>query len=424
VYTEIDDRIRFNEEITMFKNEVHRFAKEVVRPAAWELDKMDSKDAAAKDSPYFDVMRKMKKNGYHRLFITEENGGDGAGADEFNILFEELGWGSVGFATAIGVDMLAPIAMDLIGTPEIQEEVLRPWMADEGDKYHGCWAVMDPDRGSDYVIGMTHPNPEEFGIKGFCRADRDGDDWVLNGSKSYWTSSGPVSTWVMTHPVIPPHEKFTDLGAAVLPLDLPGVTVMPPIDKLGTRDDPQGQIIFDNVRIPNHYMVAQVPALSLPLMKMIISCSSCGMASFYTGLARAAFEETLKYCYERVQGNKPLIEHQLTQYRVYKMFEKIETSRAYVRSVIRHVWREVIETREFGQSTPHALVAQAYCKDMAFAVAHECVQLHGGMGITKDMLVEKLFRDARCGLIEDGSSEILGLEAAADLLAEETYTLD
>ena len=106
------------------------------------------------------------------------------------------------------------------------------------------------------------------------------------------------------------------------------------------------------------------------------------------------------------------------------MFEKIETSRAYVRSVIRHVWREVIETREFGQSTPHALVAQAYCKDMAFAVAHECVQLHGGMGITKDMLVEKLFRDARCGLIEDGSSEILGLEAAADLLAEETYTLD
>ncbi|MFZ5645851.1 MAG: acyl-CoA dehydrogenase family protein [Bacillota bacterium] len=424
MYFEIDSSVRNNEDLTLLRAELHKFARDVIRPASVKLDQMDSRKTAEKDSPYFEVMKKMKKNGYHRLLVPEEYGGLQVGPEAFNIFFEEIAWGSVGFSTAIGVDMIPTTVMSLIGSPEIIDEVLRPWMADEKDQYRGCWCVMDPERGSDYIMAMSHQNPEEIGTKGFCKAERDGDGWRINGVKSLWTSSAPCANWALTHPLIPPHESPTDMGAAIVPLNLPGVTLSPPIDKLGLRDDPQGEIVFDNVWIPDHYMVASVPLLSVQMMKMVISMTSCAIASMYVGVARSAFEEAIKYARGRVQGGKAIIDHQLTRYRLYKMFEKIETARYYTRSVTRHVWEEVFDQRTYNQSTAHALTAQAYSKDKAFEVVTDALQLFGGAGILKESLIEKIFRDARCGLIEDGTTEVLSLEAIEDLLQEEFYTLD
>ncbi|MGB4616657.1 MAG: acyl-CoA dehydrogenase family protein, partial [Dethiobacteria bacterium] len=253
MYYEIDSSIRENEALVMLRNELHRFAREVIRPAARQLDQMPYRETNQEGSPYFEVMRKMKQNGYHRLLVPEEFGGSYSGPEAFNIFFEEIAWGSVGFATAIGVDMIPTAIMSLIGSPELIDEVLRPWMEDEEDKYRGCWSVMDPERGSDYIMAMSMPDPEKLGTKGCCRAEPEGDGWIINGAKSYWTSSAPCATWILTHPLIPPHESPTHVGAAIIPVDAPGVTISPPIDKLGTRDDPQGEIVFDNVRIPGHY---------------------------------------------------------------------------------------------------------------------------------------------------------------------------
>ena len=424
MYFEIDSEVRENQEISMWKSELHRFAKEVLRPASFELDRMDAKATGAKDSPYFEVMRKARKNGYHRLCIPDEYGGTLIGPLEWNILGEELGWGSVGLATSIVENMFAPGAASLLGSPQVIDEVVRPWMEDEGDTYAGCWTVMDPDRGSDYLMSFNDPDPASFGTEGFLRADREGDGWVLNGVKSYWTGCAPVATWALAHPMLPPHEGPHQLGAAVLPLNLPGVTQSPSIDKVGMRDHPQGELIFENVKIPNHYMIAQAPEFGTILAKILICVTSSHMGGAFIGLARAAFEEALKYCNERVQGKALIIEHQLTRYRLYNMFEKIETARACLRAITKNVWEEVFQNHTFNPSAAHALAAQVYCKNMAFEVAHDALQLHGGAGILKEMPIEKFFRDSRPGLIMDGTSEILALEAAADMLDEELYTTD
>lgn len=424
MYFDIDSNIRDNEELTMIKNELHRFARDVIRPAAMKLDQMSPREVAAPDSPYFDVMKKIKQMGYHRMLVPEEYGGAMMSPDIFNIFFEEIAWGSVGFATAIGVDMIPTCVMGLVGSPELREEVLVPWMKDEEDNYRGCWSLTDPDRGSDNIIVMTHPNPEELGIKGFLIARPDGDEWVINGVKSYWTSSAPCANWALIHPLIPPHRGPHDMGLAVVPLTLPGVSVGPPIDKLGTRDDPQGEIVFDNVRIPEHYMICSDSYISRQLLKCIIANTSCAVASMFVGVARAAFEEAWAYCRQRVQGGKPIIEHQLTKYRLYRMYEKIEVTRQFVRAVTKHVWERVLELQTFDQSTSHALMAQAFAKENAFQIASEALQLFGASGITKEMVIEKIFRDARCGMILDGTCEILGLTAIEDLLDDDRYTLD
>ncbi|MFZ5596433.1 MAG: acyl-CoA dehydrogenase family protein [Bacillota bacterium] len=424
MYFELDTMIRENDELTMLRNEIHKFAKEVIRPASVTLDQMNSKDTHKKDSPYFEVMKKMKKNGYHRLLVPEEYGGLNAGPEAFCIVVEELGWGSVGLATALGVDWIPTGMMSLIASPEIIEEILVPWMEDENDEYRGCWSVMDPDRGSDYIMTMSHPNPEILGTKGFCRAERDGDDWIIHGVKSLWTSSGPCANWALTHPLIPPYDDASCLGAAIIPLNTPGVSQSFPIDKLGTRDDPQGELVFDKVRIPDRYMLATAPELASTLFSSLISLTSTFIACVSVGLARAAFEEAVKYTKERVQGGKAVFDHQLTKYRLYKMFEKIETSRFYTRSVAKHVWEEVFENRTFNQSTSHALTAQAFCKEKAFEVVHDALQLFGGSGILKESLIEKLFRDARCLMIEDGTVEVLGLEAIEHAFKDEIITTD
>ncbi|MDY7081950.1 MAG: acyl-CoA dehydrogenase, partial [Halobacteria archaeon] len=200
------------------------------------------------------------------------------------------------------------------------------------------------------------------------------------------------------------------------PLDADGVTRGKPIDKLGQRDGPQGELVFDDVWIPDRNMVMTPemlhPDTGLVPITQILCITSAAMASVSTGLARAAFEEALAYAREREQGGKRICEHQSVKAKLYDMFEKVETCRTYSRRVAEHIHSSNMEEMNFEASHRHALSAQVYCKRTAFEVAHEAVQIHGANGITKDYLVEKLFRDARVKLIEDGTTEVLGLESA------------
>lgn len=422
MYFDIDSRFSESEELNMLRQETHKFAEEVIRPASKELDRMEPKQVAEKGSPYFQVMKEMHKMGYHRAYVPEEYGGLELTPEKTHILFEELGWGSVGFATALGVSVIPPSTAAMVGSPELIDEIVRPWMADTEGKYHGCWPVVEEAHGSDYIIGMSHPHPEEFGNKGFVTADPDGDDWVINGAKSYWTSSAPCANHAFLIVNLPPHRSVADVGGCIIPLNLPGITQGAPIDKLGLRDDPQGEIAFDNVRIPAHYMLLVDPAFGILLAKGVISSTSCGMSTMFTGLARAAFEEALKYTRERVQGGKHLIEHGSVLLKLADMFIKVETSRHYTRVATKHVWECGYKNRTYDQSTAHALLAQVYATNVAYEIAHESRQLHGANGLTKDYLIEKLYRDATAGLMEDGSNEALALESAYAFLEEERYT--
>ncbi|MEM2978763.1 MAG: acyl-CoA dehydrogenase, partial [Candidatus Hadarchaeales archaeon] len=270
--------------------------------------------------------------------------------------------------------------------------------------------------GSDFVLAGSFEEGSGVG-KGEVRAVKEGEEWVISGAKSSWISCAPVATHVALHL----NQDF-DRGtgqACVVPLDLPGVRKGPPILKLGQRDCPQGELVFEGVRLPEKYMIPSLEftEAEIHLIKGQLLCiTSSWMAASSVGLARAAFEEALRYCRERVQGGKPLVRHQLVRKKLFELFTKVETARAYSRRVMEHVWRENLERFTFRASYRHALAAQVYCKRVAYEVADEALQLFGGYGTTDEFLIQKLYRDARVKLIEDGTTEVLSLEGAGDLI--------
>jgi len=420
-YLELTD---LAEDEILLKREVHRFAEEVIRPASIEIDRMPSdkyqKEITKRDSPYWKVMREMKKLGYHRAIVPEEFGGDGLSAREVHILVEEIAWGSSGFAMALGVDFV-PIIFGILSLDDyIKENLVQPWLEDKEAKFQGCWGATEPEHGSDLLmVSSMSPEDRQRVSAGQVTAIKDENEWVINGPKSYWISAAPVATHVGLH-VNMDFAKGVLGGTCIVPLDLPGVMKGEPILKLGQRECPQGELVFENVRIPERYVIPAfefaTEAETSRIMGQFLSTTSCWMAACSTGLARAAFEEALKYSRERMQGGKPICEHQLIKKKLFDMFTKVETARAYSRRVMEHVWEKSLVKFTWDASLRHALAAQVYCKQVAYEVADEAIQIHGGCGTTEDYLVQKLYRDARVKLIEDGTTEVLSLEGARDIV--------
>jgi len=420
MYLEIDPVLAEDRNLSLLRQETHRFAMEVIRPAAEKLDRMsDPAQTVAPDSPYWDVLKEMKNLGYHRIFVDPEYGGLGLSAVEAHVILEELGWGSVGLTTAIGVDQVPPGVASIFGMGDVIRDIVEPFVNDSEARYHCCWGMTEPECGSDYVMVCEEsflPYVRELHC-GQTRAVPEGDSWLINGAKSGWISSAPAATHVGLHVTLPPHDCLATGAFCIVPLDQEGVTKGKPIDKLGLRDSPQGDISFDNVHIPDDYMIIRPPFYQYRIGQ-IICVTSCFMAAVFTGLARAAFEEALAYSRQRVQGGKPLCEHQSVKQKLYRMFERVESSRYYTRKVMEHVWSKTYVEKTFDASSRHALSAQVYGTNTAFEVAHEALQLHGGYGLTKEFLVEKLFRDARASLIMDGANDVLGIAAAYNILDE------
>ena len=408
MYFEIEP---LDEETSLMKEEAHRFAEEVMRPAAAKLDRVEPGEVVENDSPFWHVVKEMKKLGYHKMWVPREEGGVLASGKQLAVILEELGWGSVGLTSVLGVDLAGFTTVVDIGSEELKEELTEPWKNDEKAEYLGCWPITEAEHGSDAILAPFHPNPEELGRRGGITAREERDEWILNGSTSQWVSSGPVATHALVTYVTPPDAKsLLEGGTCIVPLDLEGVTKGRPIDKIGMREDPQGEIVFQDVRVSKRYVLAEQPLASL-LRRVLVCSMFCFMAAASTGLARAAFEEALRYSKQRVQGGKPICEHESVKVKLYQMFEKIETARRYARGVLEHMWERVLDP-----SYRHASVAQIYCSRVAYEVAHDAVQIHGGYGLTKEFLVQKLYRDARVLLIEDGPIDALSIGAAHDII--------
>jgi alkylation response protein AidB-like acyl-CoA dehydrogenase len=411
------------EEIESIRKQVHELSEKEVRPASIKLDRMDPADIAKEDSPYMDVFRKMCKLGYHRALIPEEHGGLELPPLACYIILEEIGWGSLGIATGLGVDWVALVSTSLVarltGSDVLVDEIIHPWVKDEGGKYHGCWPVTEPLHGSDWLLAPAHERPEEYG-KGQVIAEKEGDEFVLNGPKALWPSAGATATHGLVHVVFPPEADMGRAGVCIVPLNQDGVTKGVPPDRLGFRDDPQAEVVFENVRIPEEYMFVQRDLYPI-FVRALLSATSQGMNAFATGLTRAAFEEALNYAIEREQGGKRLVDLPTIRIKLHDMFEKWQASRIYGRKLADIVWGNIYKV-QLDMPFPAAVTAQTLAKRNAFDVANTALEIHGAYGNTKEFLVEKLFRDARALLIEDGTPEVLGLAAINDFLGSHDIT--
>lgn len=406
----LDLNYELTEEQIDLKKSVRKFAKEVLRPASIELDKLsDPEDVLKKDSIYWDCMRKMKEMGYHTVFIPDTYGGMGLSPLEAHIFWEEIGWGSSGLAVSIGVDCFPAFFASMVPDDDrVVEEIILPFVEKTDNSIIGCWAITEPDHGSDQLVPGT-PGFSDPRVTGQLSARLDGDQWVINGQKSAWVSNGPHATHALLFLNIDKTMGLAGGGVAAVPLDLPGITRGKCLNKMGQRELPQGEIFFDNVRLPGYLMLSQ-PDTYETMLDATLAIANATMGAIFTGVARAAFEEALNYSKVRVQGGKYLFEHQLVQKKLFDMFQKVETARAISRAAMNYNFTN------FPPATRYSIVSKVYCTNAAFEIASDAVQLFGGYGVSKEYYVEKLFRDARASLIEDGSNDVLSLTAAWSLI--------
>ena len=404
VTTYLDLNKQLNSDETSLKEQIHRFAAEVLRPAAAELDRLPPEDVIAEGSVLWDVFRKLYGLGYHTRALPEELGGVMLSPLAAHIYSEEMGWGASDLAISLGVTAMPFVFAARSGNQALVRDYVIPFSQDKDVKFIGCWGVTEPQHGSDAVfMGNQAFNRPEVGFD--LHAQLDGDEWVIRGQKSSWVSNGTIATHAMVHLGMDRSKGMAGSGVAFVPLDLPGVSKGKPLNKLGQRALNQGEIFFDDVRIPKDYMLVTPDGYSF-LGETILANANAGMGATFTGVARAAFEEGLHYARQRVQGGKPICEHQAVQLKLMDMFIKVEAGRALSRAAM------LYNTTTVPPAPQYSVAAKVFCTTAAFQVASDALQLHGGYGLAKEMVIEKLFRDARASMIEDGTNEVLSLAGA------------
>ena len=377
---------------------VHRFARDVLRPVGAELDRMSPEDAIAPGSPYYDVLAEAAQLGMAPSFFEELEPEVAVRLE--SIVGEELGWGDPGLAISIGVAGFPMMMARAAGNQEL---------IDLCTGKIGCWMVTQPDRGSD--VGTLYADEWPAGApgnKGNLTAVVSGDEIVINGQCSAWVSNGAVAQVALCYIAADygdgylREDQLPNGLCAIVPLDLPGVSRGAPLDKTGQRPLPQGEVYFDNVKIPRRFAVAEQDAY----YGNISSAWSHGgtlMCQAFTGVARAAFELALAYAHERKQGGAKLIEHQLTRFRLGDMARRVELARAAAR-------RSLAYARTSPQT--HAYVTamgKVNVTEQAMKVVHEAFQMFGGNATSREYPIEKLFRDTRSALIEDGENYVLSM---------------
>ena len=391
-------------EYETLKQSVHRFAAQM-RPAALALDRMsDPGEVAAPDSPLRQVLRAAWGLGYHTVGIPVEYGGLGLRGLARHILLEELGWGSAGLAISIAVAGLPFSAVAACGEGPLIERLVKPFVADREAKFIGCWAISEPAHGSD-ELGVATDEFYDPNIRGQV----DGDSYIINGQKAAWISNGAIASHALTYLSLERSIGLSGGGVAFIPLDPPGVSHGRIFNKIGQRDLAQGELLLDDVRIPKEYVFVGAAGYQLTLTRTITAATTA-MAAVFTGVAMAAYEEAISYTQQWVQGGKILADHQLVRKRLFDMFTKVEAARALSRATM--VYNHATQS----PSLENAIAAKILCTEAAFQVTSDAVQLFGANGLSKDYPVEKLFRDARVSMIENGSNDVLALTGAHHLI--------
>jgi alkylation response protein AidB-like acyl-CoA dehydrogenase len=320
-----------------------------------------------------------------------------------------MGQASVGLTISLGVSTLPFVFASLSPEPEMQK-LVKDYCADEKAEIIGCWAITEPDHGSDWLVD---PNTEDTQPKVVpsVRAVLDGNEYVVNGQKSAWVSNGTIATHAALFVTIDPSQGLRGSGIVIAPLDLPGVTRGKPLEKMGQRDLNQGEIFFEDVRIPKSHMICAEPDLYVAISDRNLAGANASMGSLFTGVAQAAYDEAEAYARVRIQGGKPIIEHQNIKLKLFNMFTQLEAARSLSRRAYRY--NRLAET----PALHYSIASKNFCTETAFKVASEAIQVFGGVGLTKEYPIEKIFRDARAGMIEDGVNETLALGGADWLFA-------
>ncbi len=379
-----------------------RFAGSVMRPAGETLDRMAPEQTIAPDSPLWGVYSGAAGLGFTIDTVMALPGEERGRL--FAVMWEELGWGDGALAVAIGASTTPWLVMHTMDRRDLAERY------PEGSVI-GCWGITEPDHGSDILDfdrSAAYPG-SDYGRPN-CVATLVGQELVVNGQKAAWISGGPIANLCVLFCAYDDGSGRRQDCCLLVPLDRPGVSRGKVLDKLGQRPLPQGELFFDSVRVPLDHMLAGPGAEYERALYSLLADANALMGSIWVGVARAAYEHALAYAQQRRQGGVPLVRHQNVRHRLFHMFRKVEAARALNHRVLHYNHTAAVPALQ------GSIASKITSTQTAFEVASEAIQMHGGNGLTRAYPVEKLMRDARSSMIEDGCNELLAIKGGGYLV--------
>lgn len=382
-----------------------KFGRDVFAPAEIELDKIPQPEAAYQSETFRRALAGAYEIGFHKMALLEDYGGLGLDPLTIGLVWEELATHGVGLTATL---VAASVAHQLINVfaahnQELLERFVIPYCRDTTGRLLSAWGSSEPDVGSD---GKIYHDPK---IRHQTTAVKKNGRWIINGTKSDFISNGGIADVYIIFANVDPTLGIKGSGAFIVPADAPGVALGRPVDKLGLRALNQAALFFEDVSIPEHYLIFP-PGEGYPMLhQMIITVGSLAVGYLAVGLMRAAYREALAYAKERVQGGKPIVEHQIIAEKLFDCFQTIEAARALL-------WRgSWLAQSQFPGDMKTSLAGRIFATNQAVRQTAEMVQVLGGYGISKEYKLEKYLRDAKLLQIMDGTNETLMLHAAAHL---------
>jgi len=371
---------------------VRRFVECEIIPVAADLER--------KDEYPFAIVERMKELGLFGATIPEEYGGIGLDVTTYALIVEELCRGWMSISGIINTHLMISYIIQTFGT-EAQKERFLPAMA-LGEK-RSALCLTEPHAGSDLQSIRT-------------TARREGDSYIVNGSKMFVTNAEQGTMFgvlLKTDPEAEPRHK--GMGLMLVEKGVEGLQVSRKIDKLGYKGVRTCEVVFDNVRVPAANLVGEEEGKGFYQVMATIEIGRINVAARGVGLAQAAFEAAIKYAQQRETFGKPIANHQAIQMKLADMATKIEAARllTYAAAV----------KKDAGERTDlEAGMAKLFAAETASEVTMEAMRIHGGYGYTTEFPVERYYRDAPLLIVGEGTSEIQRLIIARNLLKK--YALE
>ncbi|MBI5932211.1 MAG: acyl-CoA dehydrogenase family protein [Chloroflexi bacterium] len=365
-----------NEEQRMWKKIVHEFVAAELQPKAREVDETGEFNWPA--------VRKMGPLGLLGLSAPEEFGGAGVDSISAMIAIEEIGW-------ACGSTALAMAAHNGLGTSPIvkygTDELKKKWLplVSSGKGKLSALVMTEPQAGSDLQGGIT------------CRAEKSGDEWILNGAKM-WCTNASIAEYIIVVARTDRAGGSRSLSMILVPTDTEGLHIAPPEKKMGLHGSPTHAITFENARVPLGNLIGE-EGRGLQQTLATLDGGRIFIGAISLGLAEAALEAALTYAKERKAFGKRIADLQALQFKFADSAMEIELAR---NMLYKAAWLKE-QKRQF---TKEAAMAKLYASEMAERVCYHAIQIHGGYGYSREYPVERMYRDARLMTIGEGTSEI------------------
>lgn len=377
----------FNEDQKMVIDGARRFAKEKLAPFVAELDEKAEVNLKA--------LKELGRLGYLGMTLPEEFDGSNAGAVAYAASMIEFSKVDAGTAVAVSVqNSLVNDAILTFGTEEQKKKFL-PKLA--SGEWIGCFTLTEANSGSDPGSLRTS-------------AVKDGDHFVLSGTKNFTTNGGIADVMIVFAQTCK-EKGAKGISAFLLTKDVPGFKVGKHENKMGIRSSSTTEMVYDNCRVPASSLLGEENK-GLKIALTTLDGGRIGIAAQAVGIAEGALEEAVRYAKERVQFGRPIAELEGLQFMLADMATEVEVAKTMLYRV---AW---MKESHSGKYTKEAAMIKLFASEMAHRVCHKALQVHGGYGYMKEYKIERLYRDQRITEIYEGTSEIQRCVISRSLLGE------